>query len=302
VAISMTAMVANIGQERRAISTRAFNNIKTLIYKIAGISLSDAKKNLVEGRLNKRLRSLQLASFDEYYDYLISKSSENNEELQLFVDLLTTNETYFFREQLHFDFLIESILPSFQQQQQNSNCDKHAFSVWSAASSSGEEGYTLCMLLAEHLGIENSWRVLGTDISSTILADARQGIYNEQRIRLVATNYRHKYLLKGVGTQQGNFAVVPELKKHIKFESFNLIESCLKTEKFDVIFCRNVLIYFDHQTKEKVINRLCKSLKPGGYLISGRSESLHSLSHSLTMVMPSIYQNATSAKEKQIYG
>lgn len=277
---------ANITKQPE-ISDKAFKNIQALIYKLAGINLSEAKKTLVVGRLNKRLRYLQLPNFDSYYDYLVSKESNKDQELQMFVDLLTTNETYFFREQLHFDFLVKNILPDFKTGKKKGQ----PLSIWSAASSSGEEGYTLCMLLAEHLGIDGNWRVLGTDISSVILSDARKGVYDEHRVRLVPKSYRYKYLLKGTGSQKGRTAVVPELKKHIKFESYNLIDSPLNKEAFDVIFCRNVLIYFDHKTKDKVVNRLCKNLKSDGYLFSGRSESLHSLSHTLTTVKPSVYQN-----------
>lgn len=295
--VNMTSLATNMIHEQRDISDKAFRNIKTLIYKIAGINLSDAKKSLVVGRLNKRLRILGLENFDDYYSYLITKGQAETDELQWFVDLLTTNETYFFREQLHFDFLIKTVLPEFID-----NPASKPLSIWSAASSSGEEGYTLCMILAEYLGIEKNWRIIGTDISSKILADAKRGIYDEHRVRLVPTNYRHKYLLKGTGSQKGNVAVAPELKKHIKFESFNLIDSALNNEKYDVIFCRNVLIYFDHETKDKVVNRLCRNLKPGGYLISGRSESLHSLSHGLTTVMPSVYQNVTPKQGKVTHG
>ncbi len=290
----MASIVPDVMFEQRDISDDAFRNIQELIYKIAGISLSEAKKTLVVGRLNKRLRELGLKDFENYYDFLMSKNPGSKEELQLFVDSLTTNETYFFREQMHFDFLVKSILPHYQNNQQ--------LSIWSAASSSGEEGYTLCMLLAEYLGIDKNWRVLGTDISCKILSDARRGVYNEQRVRLVPASYRHKYLLKGTGSQKNNVAVVPELKKHIRFESFNLVDNIKNGEKFDVIFCRNVLIYFDRKTKGKVINQLCQNLKPGGYLISGRSESLHSLTHNLTSIMPSIYQNVLAEKGNSIYG
>ncbi len=282
----MSELSHNLMGNSPEISAKAFSNIQTLIYKIAGINLTTAKKSLVVGRLSKRLRKLKLPSFEAYYDLLISNQEGVGQEVQLFVDLLTTNETYFFREQLHFDFLVDKVIPLFKDAGPNSA----PLSVWSAASSSGEEGYTLCMLLAEHLGIDNGWRILGSDISATILADAKAAIYNEQRVRLVPASYRHKYLLKGTGSQKGYVAVVPELKRHIKFDSFNLVEGPVRKELFDVIFCRNVMIYFDHDTKNKVINRLIKCLKPGGYLISGRSESLHSLTHDLTTVVPSIYQ------------
>lgn len=285
----MSLVSAASPYQQKEISDKAFNQIKGLIYSIAGINLSDAKKSLVVGRLNKRLRALKLQSFEDYYRYLTSKNAGREQELQLFVDLLTTNETYFFREQLHFDFLVKTVLPEFKNTGQ-------PLSIWSAASSSGEEGYTLCMLLAEHLGIDRNWRVYGTDISSKILNDARNAIYDEHRVRLVPQNYRHKYLLKGIGSQKGRSAVVPELKKHISFSAFNLIDGPMTSEQHDVIFCRNVLIYFDHETKDKVVNRLCKKLKPGGYLISGRSESLHSLSHGLNTVMPSVYQKLAPSK------
>jgi len=283
----MSAVMANNIHQQKDISDKAFKLIKALIYKIAGINLSDAKKSLVVGRLSKRLRVLRLANFEEYYSFLTSKEAGREQERQLFVDLLTTNETYFFREQLHFDFLVDKVLPDYKG-------NGKSLSIWSAASSSGEEGYTLCMLLADHLGFNGNWRVTGTDISSKILNDARNAIYDEHRVRLVPAHYRKQYLLKGIGRQVGRSAVVPELKKHIKFNSYNLIDSPISSEQYDVIFCRNVLIYFDHETKDKVVNRLCKNLKPGGYLISGRSESLHSLSHGLTTVVPSVYQKLMS--------
>ncbi len=268
------------------ISNKAFENIKNLIYKIAGISLSETKKPLVAGRLNKRLRALSLENFQDYYKYLISEkgrvSVNGSSEMQLFTDLLTTNETYFFRESQHFDFFVQEVL--------NKHSTDKTLKIWSAASSSGEEGYTLCMLLAEHLGETGNWSVLGTDISSRILNSARQGVFNEYRARMVPVKYRNKYLLKGTGSQKGYVAIVPELRKNISFAKFNLVEDPLFRESFDVIFCRNVLIYFDQKTKQKVVSRLSQLLKPKGFLITGRSESLHSLTHHLQTVQPSIYQ------------
>ncbi len=273
----------NVDCVAEGISDREFLDIKNLIYKIAGISLSSSKKSLVTGRLNKRLKILGMTCFDEYYRFLVSRGPGSEIELQVFIDLLTTNETYFFREQTHFDFIGNLI--------SGHSLGRKPLSIWSAASSSGEEGYSLCMLLADKLGLGEKWRVFGTDISSAILESARQGIYSEQRTRLVPSHYRHQYFLKGTGCREGSVAVAPEIKEHIRFEMLNLVSGPLGDELFDIILCRNVLIYFDLETKKSVVNRLCKKLKPGGYFISGRSESLHSISSGLKTVMPSVYQS-----------
>lgn len=263
------------------ISARAFAGFQALIFKAAGISMSNQKKSLVSGRLAKRLRALNLQSYDDYLHYITKGEGAHNSEFQHFVDLLTTNETYFYREPQHFDFLKQTILSKHRP-------DK-LFRIWSAASSSGEEAYTLAMILSEAFGINGNWEIIGTDISTKMIKAAQQGIYNEHRVRLVPKDVRYKYLLKGTGKHHDYVAVAPEVKRHVRFYHYNLVESPLRNETFDVIFCRNVLIYFDHATKKKVMQRLCKQLKMGSYLMTGHSESLHGMLPQLKSVKPSVY-------------
>lgn len=263
------------------LSDKAFAGFGKLIFEKAGISMSSAKKTLVASRLGKRLRALKIESYDGYLKYLLQGDGASNGEMQCFIDLLTTNETYFFRESQHFDYLCRTILPNFPK-------DKR-LRIWSAASSSGEEAYTLAMLLAEELGVGGNWEILGTDISSKVVKAAQAAVYNEHRIRLVPKHIKHKYLMRGTGSNEGLYAVVPELLRHVTFDRYNLIDSPARREMFDVIFCRNVLIYFDGVTKQRVVERLMGQLSHGGYLFTGHSESLHSMSSRLQSVMPSVY-------------
>lgn len=262
-------------------SAKSFSGFQTLIFDAAGITMSDEKKSLVSGRLAKRLRTLNMESYDEYLAYLTKGEGRSNGEMQMFTDLLTTNETYFYREPQHFDFLKQEILPDYRSGK--------SLRIWSAASSSGEEAYTLAMILAEELGIEGNWNIVGTDISTRMISSAQEAIYNEYRVRLVPEDIRHKYLLRGTGEHNGYVAVTPEIKKHVRFEHYNLVESPLKPEIYDVIFCRNVLIYFNQETKKKVLQRLCRQLKPSSYLMTGHSESLHGMVSELQSIRPSIY-------------
>lgn len=280
----MQAQLNNQYSEQDAsnmISQKAFSGFQKLIFDSAGITMSDAKKSLISGRLGKRVRLLNLQSYDEYLSYLTKGEGAKNSEFQLFIDLLTTNETYFFREPQHFDFLRQQIL----KKHDSSNVLK----IWSAASSSGEEAYTLSMILADEFGIDGNWEILGTDISTKMIRAAKNAIYSEHRVRLVPDDCRKRYLLKGTGKQKGNVAVVPELKKHVRFEHYNLVESALRRELFDVIFCRNVLIYFSQDTKKIVMRRLLKQLKNNAYLMTGHSESLHGMIPELISVQPSVY-------------
>lgn len=265
-------------------SDKTFTGFQELIFKAAGITMSDAKVSLVTGRLAKRLRALNLQSYDDYLHYLTMGEGAHNSEFQHFTDLLTTNETYFYRESKHFDFLKQEILSKHKSGE--------LLRILSAASSSGEEAYTLAMILAEALGIYGNWEIIGTDISTEMITAARQAIYNEYRVRMVPNDMRYKYLLKGSGKYRGYVAVTPEIKTHVRFEHYNLLEPPPKYEMFDVIFCRNVLIYFNQSTKKKVLERLIRQLKTGSYLMTGHSESLHGMVPQLKSVKPSVYLNA----------
>lgn len=261
-----------------AISDKEFSQFKNLIYSIAGINLSPAKKPLVSGRLAKRLRERQLANYGDYFK-LLSSGQEPN-EIQMAVDLLTTNETYFFRESKHFDFLRQNILTQHKRGQ--------PFRVWSAASSSGQEPYTIAMVLADCLG-EQPWEVLASDISTRVLERARTGHYPLEQARHIPKNYLNKYCLKGVGAQEGTFLVDRSLRSKVNFIQVNLNATLPKLGEFDLVFLRNVMIYFDEDTKRQVVRRIMGQLKSGGHLIIGHSESLNGIVNDLKSLMPSVY-------------
>lgn len=262
------------------ITDQEFALFQRLIYKIAGISLSEAKKVLLVGRLQKRLRHYQLDTFSQYYRMLAT--GKQPVELQTMVDLLTTNETYFFREPKHFEFVRDEVLAKRR--------NPGTFRVWSAASSSGEEAYTLAMLLAEHLP-NAPWEVFGSDISTQVLEKARRGHYPLGRHEGIPERFMKKYCLKGVRAQEGSFLIAAELRNRVSFEQVNLT---LPVDKqvgmFEVIFLRNVMIYFDMETKRKVVQNLLPHLVKGGYFIIGHSETLNGISDGLTAVRPTIYQ------------
>jgi len=257
-----------------------FALFQKLIYEIAGISLADSKKVLLVGRLGRRLKHYQFSSFSEYYRFVASGNQPD--ELQTMVDLLTTNETYFFREEAHFEFLAKTIL--------GGHPSGVPFNVWSAASSTGEEIYTISFVLADTLGIDAPWTVTGSDISTAVLATAQRGLYWLDRTRGLPQSYLRKYCLKGVRSQEGGFMISPEIKRHTKFMQVNLNKALPAMGKVHVIFLRNVMIYFDVETKRRVVARLVEHLLPGGYFIVGHSESLNGLSDTLRAIKPTIYQ------------
>jgi chemotaxis protein methyltransferase CheR len=262
------------------ITDHEFTQFQRLIYKIAGISLSDAKKILLVGRLTRRLKFHGFATFTQYYRMLAT--GEHPEEVQTMVDLLTTNETYFFREPKHFDFLRDEII--------GKRSSPTAFRVWSAACSSGEEVYTLAMVLAEAMP-NMPWEVVGSDISTRVLDKAARGHYSLDRTDGIPPGFMVKYCLKGVRSNAGTFLITSELRRKTSFHQINLMDP-VKADigQFDVIFLRNVMIYFDQETKAKVVRNLLPRLKAGGYLIIGHSESLNGISDQVKAVGPTIYR------------
>ena len=266
--------------EPSGITDAEFAQFQRLIYQIAGISLADSKKVLLVGRLGKRLKARNLGTFSEYYK-LVSSGSDPAER-QTMVDLLTTNETYFFREEAHFEFMRKVILPQRALGQ--------SFDIWSAASSTGEEIYTLSMVMADELGVNAQWTILGSDISTHVLGIAQRGQYWLDRTRGLSQEYLRKYCLKGVREQEGSFIISQELRRHTRFMQVNLNTTIPNIGKFHLIFIRNVMIYFDNDTKRKVIARLVEKLHPGGYLIVGHSESLNGINDTVKAVKPTIYR------------
>jgi chemotaxis protein methyltransferase CheR len=264
-----------------SITDQEFTLFQRLIYKIAGISLGDSKKILLVGRLTRRLKVYEFGTFTQYYRMLAT--GDHPEELQTMVDLLTTNETYFFREPKHFEFLRDEIV--------RKRKSPATFRVWSAASSSGEEIYTLAMVLADSLP-NSPWEIVGSDISTQVLAKAATGHYSLARTEGIPPEFMKKYCLKGVRSHAGTFLIAPELRKRTSFYQINLTQPvAAEIGEFEVIFLRNVMIYFDLETKAKVVNNLLPRLKSGGHLIIGHSETLNGLKIGpLDAIRPTIYR------------
>ncbi len=262
------------------VSDAEFAQFQALIYRIAGISLSDAKKLLLMGRLGRRLRHHGLASYGEYFRLVTGAAGAG--ELQIMVDLLTTNETYFFREEKHFSFLSQQVLAQ--------HPPGRGFDIWSAACSTGEEVYTLAMVLAERFGLTATWSVTGSDISTQVLAAAERGLYPMERARGMPKEYLRKYCLKGVREHEGSFLIDQPLRQHVRFRQVNLNEALSNAGTYDVIFLRNVMIYFDLETKRQVVARLASQLRPGGHFIVGHSESLNGINETLQLVQATVYR------------
>lgn len=265
------------------ISDKEFQEFAQWLYKRTGIHLNSSKKVMLTTRLRRRLMHYQLNNYGDYYR-LVS-SGAYPEEAQVMIDHLTTNETHFFREPKHFKFLADTLRSSYRKRTEPCR-------VWCAASSSGEEVYTLAMVLDDVMG-KGRWSVLGSDISSRVLQKARRGIYPEEQNVDIPEHYLKQYCLKGVGEQEGNFAFDRSLRQSIELRQVNLTESLVSLGQFDFVFIRNVMIYFDGRTKADVVKRVVAQLKPGGYIVTSHSESLHGLSNDLTMVSPSVYRRST---------
>ncbi len=264
----------------KPLSDQEFGQFQRFIFEAAGITLSPAKKALVCGRLAKRVHARQLPSYGAYFDLI--KGESDPQEAQTAIDLLTTNETYFFREPKHFELLRSVALEA---------PAGVPLRVWSAASSSGEEAYSIAMVLADCRG-DRPFEVVGTDISTRMLAKARSGHYVEQRTRHIPLNYLKRFCLKGQGEQAGTLLVMRELRQKVRFLQANLNDRLPDLGSFDVIFLRNVMIYFSGDTKRQVVARVLSLLKPGGYLYIGHSESLHEISSAVQQVVPSVYRKA----------
>lgn len=260
------------------ITDQEFGQFQNFIYEAAGIALSNSKKPLVSGRLAKRLQHCRLNSYGAYFRLLSSGAAPD--EVQTAINLLTTNETYFFREQKHFDFL--------RQQALAARKGAAPFRVWSAACSTGEEVYSIAMVLADCLE-DSPWEVIGSDISTHVLEKARSGHYPEERARLIPPAYLQRFCLKGTGAHQGTLLVERSLRSQVQFLQANLNAPPPKLGMFDAIFLRNVMIYFDADTKQRVVRNLLSLLKPGGHFLVGHSESLNGLTEAVKPLSPAIY-------------
>jgi chemotaxis protein methyltransferase CheR len=257
--------------------------IRRLIYEQSRINLGAEKKVLVAARVMKRLRALKLPNFDIYCQYL--RSSKGRQEAPLLVEAISTNHTQFFRESRHFDFLKNVVVPKWRAH------GPGPIRVWSAAGSSGEEPYTIAIVLSEALGLKSDWRILATDISMRMLDLGRGGIYSADRLTQVPPELQRRYFQRGVGSSEGQYRVKEELRRRVDFLQLNLLQPTYPfATEFDLIFCRNVMIYFDRETQQTLIEKITPRLIGGGYLMVGHSESLNGIHHRLSVVEPAIYQ------------
>lgn len=270
------------------LSTKDFDAFSHFIYTEFGIKMPPVKRIMLQGRLLKRIRQLNMNSYTEYKEYLFSKDGQK-EEIFNFLNVVTTNKTDFFREPVHFDFLKSQVLPEFTNRRIS-----ETFKIWSAGCSSGEELYTISITLNDfkEQNIGFNFSMLGTDISQNVLSKAAKGIYPLNKVDIIPLELKRKYLLKSKDVNNPTVKVRPELQRNLTLKYLNLMDNnySVINEKFDVVFCRNVLIYFDRQTQESVINKLSQHLKPGGYFFIGHSESLTGMNVPLEHIKPTIFR------------
>jgi chemotaxis protein methyltransferase CheR len=277
-----------------SISGRDYTRLCNLIYQEAGIHLGADKKTMLEVRIKRRLKDLDLTSYSDYCDYLFGHQGLKDEIVNL-IDVVTTNKTDFFREPGHFNYLVDKMLPEL------TSCtgSGRTFLIWSAGCSTGEEPYTLAIVLSEyalaHPGFR--FRILATDISTTVLAKAEMGVYTNEVIGPVPASLKMKYFMRSRDRATNRARVVPELRRLIEFRRLNFMDSDYGiAEKADAIFCRNVIIYFDRPTQERILKKLSHHLAADGYLFVGHAETLHDMDLPLTPVAPALYRRVDAGK------
>jgi chemotaxis protein methyltransferase CheR len=262
------------------LSQDSFEAAARLFERHSGIKFNDSKRSLVAGRLLRLASERGASDLDAYIADLVH--SQDADELGRFVDRLTTNETYFFREPAHFELLDEVA---------GRHDRKRPFRVWSAAASSGEEGYSIAMVLADRFGF-SGWEVVGTDLSGSMIEAAQRGLYAMDRIDGLSQKRLQRYCRKGTGPYEGKMLMSTELRKSVRFMQANLTKPLPKLGKFDIIFLRNVLIYFEGDTKKQMVERVASHLADGGLLFTGHAESLNGVTYELAGVQPAVYERA----------
>jgi chemotaxis protein methyltransferase CheR len=261
-----------------------YDLIVSLVHERSRIRLHDGKQALIRARLGKRMRSLGFDTFHDYCHYL--RAGTDEQELTRVVEALTTNFTSFLRERAHFDFLVQHALPNLLTN------GPQCFRVWSAACATGEEPYTLAFYLAESFPLISGWdwRILATDISTQALEKGAAGIYPDSKLAEVPPEWQRRYFQAGHGPWTGQYRIKSSLRERLEFRQLNLLGNYGFTQTFEVVFCRNVMIYFDRATQEQLVKRLTEHLIPSGFLFTGHSESITGFSSSLRCLRPSIYQ------------
>lgn len=278
-------MPIKVREDREFLFTeKDFNYLRKVANEYSGITVSDDKYDMYYARIAKRVRSLGLNDFSEYCSYL---KNNHKKEFTNFINSITTNLTSFFRENYHFEYLENTIIPEYKKK----HAAKKSIRVWCSAASTGEEPYSIAITLAENFNRHN-WDItfLATDIDSDVLAKARAGVYESQRIANLSSSRKSRWFRKGTGENKGIVRVDDELRNMISFKRLNLIQEWPIKKKFDIIFCRNVFIYFDGPTKEMILERYYDLLNDDGYLILGHSESIHSMNTDYKAVGHTIYR------------
>jgi len=265
----------------------SFQRLSVYVTREYGIKLPPVKRSMLESRLNKKVKSLGMENYKQFLDYIFSEEGKLNELLQV-IDLITTNKTDFFREPGHFNFLTSTFLPQRILQDNYAN-----LTIWSAGCSTGEEPYTLIMVLEEckRKYPQLTYSMLASDVSTRVIQAAYHGIYAMERISFIPGELKSRYFLRSKADPQ-IVRIRPELRKKIAYKRINFMEDefGLRKHSYDIIFCRNVLIYFDKQTQEKVLRKFCEHLKPGGLLFLGHSESTMGMNVPLRQIQPTVYQ------------
>lgn len=279
--------------DRVTISDSQLRKLAELIQRRCGINLHDGKRELVQARLAKRLRELGDVTVDEYVDRIVKHP--DTPEFDALIDVISTNLTSFFRENAHFEFLAQQYLPGLVDAKGARG--ERRLRGWSAACSSGEEPYSMAITALESVaGLRPSWdvKILATDISRPMLASARAGSYARERVAKVPPALRHKYFHGGQNAAAGDLQVAAELRNAVRFAHMNLMETWPFDGPMDFVFCRNVMIYFDKPTQERLVNRIHSVLSPGGVFFTGHSESLTGVNHHFQYVQPTIYRKQVS--------
>jgi len=266
---------------------QTFLRFKEFIEGTLGIKMPITKKVMLESRFGKRVRALGLADYEEYCDYVFSPEGFNLEAQQV-IDAVTTNETHFFREDHHFHYLTKEVLPEFVRN------GGDMLNVWSVAAATGQEAYTLAMVIDDYMAtnrVRFNYRILGTDISETVLKIAQTGIYTEHQAEKIPGHYKKRYCRRSRDPNQKTIRIVSELRSHIVFGKMNLMSESYPLEKlYQVVFCRNVFIYFERETQQAVLNRIFRHIAPGGYLFMGHSEHLSMTTLPLKSLSSAVYR------------
>lgn len=280
------------GVFRQKMSRADFDRVSHLIESRFGIKMPPAKKDMLEARLRKRLRALGISNFTNYCEYLFTPQGMT-QELPHMLDVVTTNKTDFFRGPDHFEFLVKNVLP--EMISVKGAGIKRDLMIWSAGCSTGEEPYTLAMVLSEFQnrmpGLAFSFTILGTDLSNEVLDTAARAVYSEDKTQPVPMALKHKYLMRSKNRKNKLMRVVPELRRQVKFRRLNLLDADLgMREPIDIVFFRNVMIYFQRVTQRLILERIINCMRPGGFIFIGHSETLNGLHLPLQHIAPTIYR------------